>query len=84
LEDEVTVRIISDFNRETRSLAALISAEGRLQAYRNLVDLATNAKSESVKLRANLALINLSSPFITEMEMDARVTLVEKELKELD
>ncbi len=83
LNDPDCVHALAEFNRQTRTAAALIVAEARLSANKDLIQLSKSAKSESVRLKAILALLDRDFPFLAEMEMDARVRLIEDEFQKL-
>ena len=78
LQDPNNLEIIINFNREVRTRGAIILAEGKLGAYENLVQLSQSANSDSVQLKACLAIIELDFPLMSEMEQDLRATKMER------
>lgn len=72
----------SNFNREVRSISAIRLSNYQLPALEKLGEL-MNAQSEAVQLRAAVALLDLRSKFIVEMEIDSRFLHLEDEIERI-
>lgn len=83
LNDPECLRVVAKFNRESNSAAALIAVVAKCQAMKNIEDLSKNAVSESVRLKANLTLIEYDFKFTFELEVDARLRELRGEIERM-